>query len=43
MRPSVIAYVEAMWLDFGGFLKVVNQKYEGLLLHGWNCCMAAEH
>jgi hypothetical protein len=34
MRPSVIAYVEAMWLNFGGFLKVVNQKYEGLLLHG---------
>jgi len=39
----MIAYVEVIAWIFGGLLKVVDQKYEDLLLHGWNCCMAAEH
>jgi len=32
-----------MWLKFGGFLKVVDQKYEDLVVHGWKWCMAGEH
>jgi len=32
-----------MWLKFGGFLKVVDQKYEGLGVHGLKGRMAGEH
>jgi len=30
----MIAYVEAIAWYFGGFLEVVDQKYEGLVVHG---------
>jgi hypothetical protein len=43
MRPSMIAYVEVIAWNFGGILKVVDQKYEGLVMHGRKGCMAVEH
>jgi hypothetical protein len=30
----MIAYVEVIAWIFGGFLKVVDQKYEDLVVHG---------
>jgi len=39
----MIAYVEVIAWNFGGILKVVNQKYEGLGVHGRKWCMAVEH
>jgi len=30
----MIVYVEVIALNFDEFLKVMNQKYKGLLLHG---------
>jgi hypothetical protein len=33
----MIAYVEAIAWNFGGILKVVDQKYEDLVVHG--CCV----